>query len=250
MFKDPNHVTGKTEGGEGVSPGKKPAAPGGHPQREQEVLWREVLSLASYVDTALKTAVEALCRGRLDLVDRVRADEQEIDRWEVRIEAECLRVLALYGLVASDLRRVVAALRVNRDLEGLADIAENLAKRARKLGKEPAAASFLPRLGQLADEALAVVDDSLHALRTLDADLSRRVILSDNAVDRHRAAILSDLKEAVRAEPDKVNTWLRLISSARNLERAADHATNIAESVVYMKEGVFLRRGDGDGSGD
>ena len=160
-------------------------------------------------------------------------------------------MLALYGLVASDLRRVVAAMRVNRDLEGLADIAENLAKRARKLGREPAAAPFLPRIGQLADEALAVVDDSLKALRTprrrpRPPGHPRR----DNAVERHRAAVLTDLKEAVRAEPDQVNTWLRLISSARNLERAADHATNIAESVVYVKEGVILRRKDGDGNGD
>jgi phosphate transport system protein len=201
--------------------------------------------MAEFAETALRNAVEALCRDRIDLVESVKAEEQEIDRWEVRIEAECLRVLARYGLVATDLRRVVAAMRVNRDLEGLADLAENLAKRARKLSRDLSAAPFLPRLGLLAKEVIAVVDDSLQALRTLDADLARRVILSDNAVDQHREAILTDLKAAVRAEPDAVNTWLRLISSARNLERAADHATNIAESVVYMKEGRFLRRGDG-----
>ncbi len=236
-------------GGGGSAEGESPSA-GGSSQRQQEVLWGEVLSLAGYVEAALKAAIEALCQGRLDLVDKVRAEEKEIDRWEVRIETECLRVLALYGLVATDLRRVVAALRINRDLEGMADIAENLAKRARKLSREPAAAAFLPRLSLLANEAIAVVDGSLKALRTVDADLARGVILSDNAVDGHRAAVLADLKAAVRAEPDLVNTWLRLISSARNLERAADHATNIAESVVYMKEGLFLRRAEGEGRGD
>ena len=97
---------------------------------QQEVLWNEVLSLAGYVETALNTAVEALCQGRLELVDQVRAEDQEIDRWEVRIETECLRVLAATALVATDLRRVVAALRINRDLEGMADLAEYLAKRA------------------------------------------------------------------------------------------------------------------------
>jgi phosphate transport system protein len=212
--------------------------------RAQEGLWREVLDMAASVETALRTAVEALCRGRLDLVAGVKADEQEIDRWEVRIEAECLRVLALYGLVASDLRRVVVALRVNRELEGLADIAENLAKRARKLARDPAAAPFLPKLGTLADEALGLVDQSLEALGALDSAQARRVILSDRAVDRHRAEILGELKRAVAAESARVNTWLRLISSARNLERAADHATNIAEAVVYLKEAVILRRGD------
>lgn len=237
------------EGG-GFPPEGAQQAPGNHPSRAQEALWREVLNLAAYVEMALKTAVEALCQGRLDLVDQVRAEEREIDRWEVRIETECLRVLALYGLVASDLRRVVAALRVNHDLECLADIAENLAKRARKLGAAPAAARFLPRLRQLTDEALTVVDRSLLALRTLDAGLARQVILTPNAVESHRAAILTDLKEAIRAEPELVNTWLRLISSARNLERAADHATDIAASVVYVREGILLRRGDGDGRGD
>jgi phosphate transport system protein len=206
--------------------------------------------MAAYVETALNTAVEALCQGRLDLVAGVKADEKEIDRWEVRIEAECLRVLALYGLVASDLRRVVVAMRVNRELEGLADIAENLAKRASKLSRDPLAQPFLPKLGLLAAEALSVVDQSLKALDAVDADLARRVILSDNAVDRHRKAILDELKTALAAEPDRVSSWLRLISSARNLERAADHATNIAEAVVYLKEGVFLRRGDSSETDD
>jgi phosphate transport system protein len=203
--------------------------------------------MARYVETALKTSVAALCAGRLDLVATVKADEQEIDRWEVRIETQCLRVLALYGVVASDLRRVVVALRVNRELEELADIAENLAKRARKLARDPAAAPYLPNLGVLADEALCLVDQSLQALGNVDAERARRVILSDNVIDQQREEILNALKAAVMGQPDRVNTWLRLISSARNLERAADHATNIAESVVYLKEGVFMRRSD---SGD
>ncbi len=237
-------MQGQGESGGGPPLVGDPQWIGRHVQRDQEGLWREILSMAAYADAALRTAVEALCNGRLDLVDAVRAEEQEIDRWEVRIETECLRVLALYGLVASDLRRVVAALRINRELEGLSDIAENLAKRAKKLHKNPAAAPFLPQLCLLADESLRIVDQGLKALRAVDSDLARQVILSENEVDRRRAAILSDLKNAVRDEPERVNTWLRLVSSARNLGRAADHATNIAEAVVYMKEGVFLRRGD------
>lgn len=219
---------------------------GGQAVRDQDRLWREVLSMAAYAETALRTAITVFGQGRLDLVSSVKADEEEIDRWEVRIEAECLRVLALYGLVASDLRRVVAALRVNRELEGLSDIAENLAKRSRKILRDPSATPYLPRLRLLAEGALAVVDEALKALRTEDCELARRAIVSDNAVNQNRRAILEDLKNAVRAEPDRVNTWLRLINSARNLERAADHATNIAVSVVYMKEGVFVRREDGE----
>lgn len=238
------------EGETSLSGGGDPPKARGPVQRDQEGLWREVLDMAAYVETALRAAVQALCQNRIDLVDTVRAEEKLIDRWEVRIESECLRVLALYGLVASDLRRVVAALRINKDLEGLSDIAENLAKRAKKLNDDPSATPFLPRLDALAAEALAVVDNSLTALRSLDADLARRVILSDSAVDRSRALILGELTAAVRAEPERVNTWMRLINSARNIERAADHATQIAESVVYMKEGVILRRGDTGEFGD
>jgi phosphate transport system protein len=241
-------------GGSGEAPPEaEPREPGvnrGHVRREQEGLWSEVLSLADYVESALRTAVEALFEARPELVATVRAEEVEIDRWEVRIESECLRVLALYDLVASDLRRVIAAMRVNHDLEGLADLAENLAKRAQKIGRDPLALAYLPQLRSLAKESLGLVETSLSAVRSVDADLARQVILSDNTVDRHRAVIVGELKQAIRDRPGDVNTWLRLINSARNLERAADHATNIAEAVVYVKEGVFLRRGSGPVAGD
>ena len=240
----------ESDTGAGPPPENNPTRAGGHALRDQEGLWREVLSMAADVEAAFKRGVEALCGGRLDLVASIRANEPAIDRWEVRIEAECLRVLALYGLVASDLRRVVSALRINRDLEGLADIAENLAKRAPKVVNDPSAAPFLPRLKRLADESVAVVDAGFAALKGVDAPLARRVIEADHAVDAHRSALLGELKDAVRSDPEQTKTWLRLISSARNLERAADHATNIAEAVVYMKEGIILRRGDHDDRDD
>ncbi|MGE3821126.1 MAG: phosphate signaling complex protein PhoU [Isosphaeraceae bacterium] len=218
----------------------------GHVQREQDALWREVIGLADYVEAALRTAIEALCEGRPELYAEVRAEEEEIDRWEVRIERQCLRVLALYDLVASDLRQVVVGLRINRDLEGLADLAENIAKRVKKIGKDPLAKSFAADLQSLAEEALGLVSQSLLALRTTDVTLARRVIEADRAVDKHRMAILEQLKMAIRATPERLNTWLRLINTARNLERAADHATNIAEAIIYIKDGVNVRRGQDD----
>jgi phosphate transport system protein len=237
---------GKMEGAHPRARSSRGAPSATHPHREQEVLWTEVLGLADYVETAFKTAIEALCEGRIDLVAEVRAEEAEIDRWEVRIEQSCLRALALYELVATDLRRVVTALRVIRELEGLADLAENLAKRARKLGKDPLSQSRLPRIRELARLSVQHVDASLRALRTVDAQLARQVIASDNEVDRLRNVIVAELKQAIRETPDRVNTWLRLINSARNLERASDHAGNIAVAVVYLKEGVLLHRGEED----
>lgn len=231
-------------GTSGAEPRPRPAnarAPGGHPKHEH--LWSEVLGLAGYVESVLRTAIAALCEGRTDLVAQVRTEEAEIDRWEVRIEQACLRALALYDLVASDLRRVVASLRINRELERLADIAESLAKRARKLGRDPVSREFLPRICQLAQATLDVVDGSLQALRTLDSQRAR-LLLTDRKADRRRGAIVAELKQKIRDDPDHVGTWLRLISSARNLERAADHATHIAAAVVYVQEGVLLHKGE------
>lgn len=216
---------------------------GGHVQREREALWKEVIGLADYVESALGTAIEALCESRPELYSEVLADEKEIDRWEVRIERQCLRVLALYDLVASDLRQVVVGLRINRDLEGLADLAENIAKRVKKLSRDPLSAAYVADLTSLAGEAFGLVEESLKALRATDADLARKVIQADRAVDKHRMAILDRLKLAIQTTPERLNTWLRLINSARNLERAADHATNIAEAVIYIKDGVNVRRG-------
>src|SRR5262249_31012151 len=167
---------GEVPGGpaEGPRSNPDPAEPGavvGHVLRDQQGLWREVISLADYVAGALRTAVEALCATRPDLIAEVRAEEEEIDRWEVRIERECLRSLALYDLVASDLRRVITAMRVSHELEGLADLAENLAKRGRKLARDPLAADYLPELRSLAEESVGLVNQSLEALRTVDAEL-------------------------------------------------------------------------------
>lgn len=222
----------------------------GQGQRERDALWREVIGLADYVEAALGTAIEALCQSRPELYAEVRAEEQEIDQWEVRIERQCLRVLALYDLVASDLRKVVVGLRINRDLEGLADLAENIAKRVKKIGKDPLAKSFAEDVQSLAEEAFGLVQQSLKALRTTDVTLARQVIEADRAVDQHRMALLDRLKMAIRATPERLNTWLRLINTARNLERAADHATNIAEAIIYIKDGVNVRRGQDDHLGD
>ena len=93
----------------------------------------------------------------------------------------------------------------------------------------------------MAVEALAQVRDSLDALIKGDADLARRVIQGDRRIDRHQRLVRKGLKEAIRRDPDRLNTWLRLINTARNLERVADHATNIAEAVIYLKEGDIVR---------
>jgi phosphate transport system protein len=215
---------------------------GRHFLRDLERLWAEILKLAAVVETALTASVCALCDGRVDLAAKVRGGEPAINRWEVEIERECLRMLALHQPVASDLRRVAAVMKINGDLERMADLAEHIAKRARKLAKAPGVVPIPPGLETIAAEALASVRDGLDALAKSDAGLARAVIAADRRIDRRRRALVKELKQAIRQDPDRVNTWLHLINAARNLERVADHATNIAEAVVYMKEGDIVRR--------
>ncbi len=214
---------------------------GRHFLRDMEALWENVLKLAAVVETALNTSVQALCDARLDLAAEVKGGENAINDWEVRIERDCLKILALHQPVASDLRRVAAILKINSDLERMADLADHIANRARKLGKTNPPTPIPPMLEAMALEALSQVHDALDALAKGDVVLARAVISGDRGVDRLRRGVLKELKDGIRRDPDRVSTWLRLINASRNIERVADHATNIAEAVIYLKEGDIVR---------
>ena len=218
---------------------------GRHFLRDMEHLWESVLKQAAVVETALNTSIQALCDGDADLAAQVKGGEAGINDWEVRIERDCLRVLALHQPVASDLRRVAAILKINGDLERMADLADHVANRARKHASKVPPVAIPGELEAMAREAMNQVHDALDALTKSDAELARAVIAGDRGVDKLRRAVLKGLKDAIRREPDRLNTWLRLINTARNIERVADHATNIAESVIYLKEGDIIRRVSG-----
>ncbi len=215
-----------------------------HLIRDLESLWGEVLKLAAVVEAALRSSVQALCTGRVDLAKDVRSEEPMIDRWQVHIEQECLRVLAMHQPLASDLRRVTTALKISSELERMGDLAEHIATRACKLARRSEGVALPPQMEFLAVESLGQVGDAFDALAKTDADLARAVIRGDRQVDYRRGLILKDLKNAIRREPSRVNSWLHLINTARNLERVADHATNVAEAVIYLKEAAIFRRRD------
>lgn len=216
-------------------------AVGRHFVRDMERLWEQLLKLAAVVETALTTSVRALVDDRPELVADVRGEEAEINAWEVQIELDCLKMLALHNPVASDLRRVAAVLKINSDLERIGDLAEHIANRVRKLHRESEPVPIPIRMEDLAQAALAEVHDALNALVRNDVALARAVIEADRGVDRHRRAVHKELKARLKADPDRLDGWLRLINTARNLERVSDHATNIAEAVVYLKEGRIIR---------
>jgi phosphate transport system protein len=214
---------------------------GRHFLRDLEGLWSGVLKLAAVVEDSLNRSVRALCDGRADLAEEVKGEERAVDRWEVQIERECLKILALHQPVAGDLRRVATVLKINGILERMSDRARNIARRVKKQSSDARAFPIPQQLESMAMETLEQVRDCLDALSKSDTTLARAVIAGDSRVDRRYRAVLAELKDEIRRDPDRLNTWLRLINTARNLERIADHATNIAESVIYLKEGEIIR---------
>jgi phosphate transport system protein len=212
-----------------------------HPLREQDALWSDFLDLAASVVEALEKSVLAVCDGRFDLIADVEHEEDLTDRREVLVEQECLRILALYEPVASDLRRMATVLKVNRDWERIADLALRVARRSRKLSGLPRAPSMPEPLKKLARDVLDQVRSCLGALAGVDGEAAREVIAGDGAIDAQFRTLRREFKAALSQHPEQLDAWLLLMSMARNLERIADHACGIAQTVVYLREGVIIR---------
>jgi phosphate transport system protein len=214
--------------------------------RDLEGLWAEVLKFAAVVEETLDRSVHALCDGHVEQADQVKRQKRHVDRWEVQIERECVRVLALHQPVASDLRRVAAVLKINGDLHRLGDLARHIAKRVKKLAADPRATPIPQPLEDLGLEALDQVHGSLDALTRCDVALAQSVIAADQRVDRDYRAVQKQLKQEIALSPERINSLLRLVNTARNLERIADHASKIAEAVIYLKQGEILRHRPAD----
>lgn len=209
--------------------------------RDMESLWSQILRLAAVVEEGLDQSVHAFCDGRVELAEKLKGQKRAVDGWEVQIERECVRILALHQPVASDLRRVAVVLKINGDLVRLCDLARHIAKRVKKLASDPAAFPISPGLENLALGSLTQLHDSLDALTQSDVSRAQAVIIADQQIDWAYRTVQKELKDEIIRDPDRLDTWLRLVNTARNLERIADHASKIAESVIYLKKGEILR---------
>jgi len=236
-----NETRGLREQGAARGSSLASAFSGRHALRDQEILWDEFLAMGLAVVDSLARSVAVLCEGRLDEALEVKRLEQASDGAEVRIEQECLRVLALFEPVASDLRRMATVLKVSRDWERIADLAARIARRARKLATSADGVPVPELLKSLARDVLAQVRAGYEALASRDAHRARAVIDGDQAIDRQYRRLRRELKESLRQHAGQLDAWLQLMSTARHLERIADHATDIAQTIVYLQEGVIIR---------
>ena len=226
-------------GAEGET-GTTAAFPFRHALRDQDALWEEFLAMGRSVVDSLAKSVAVLCDGRFDVVSEVKQLEKDSDSAEVRIEHECLRVLALFEPVASDLRRLTTILKVSRDWERIADLAARIARRTRKLARKPNPVTVPARVQSLAHGVLAQVSNSYEALAGRDVPRARAVIAGDQSIDREYRRVRTELKDSIRHHAHQLDAWLLLLSTARNLERIADHTIDVAQAVVYLQEGIIV----------
>jgi phosphate transport system protein len=175
-----------------------------------------------------------------NLAHEVVAGDSAIDQEENYIENECLKMLALHQPVAIDLRRIIAALKINTDLERMADLAVNIAERALSLAVLPPL-DVPDKLQHMTDLTTSMVRQSLDAFVMFDAEQARQVIRLDDEVDRYNREIIAELIGHMKQTAELVPAFMSFFSAVRQLERIADHATNIAEDVVYLIEGEIIR---------
>ncbi|MEQ1890990.1 MAG: phosphate signaling complex protein PhoU [Planctomycetota bacterium] len=211
-----------------------------HLQRDLEGLERRMLFLAGEVEEAVRRSIRALLDRRMELAERVIDGDDEIDRREVELEEECLKVLALHHPVASDLRFIVASLKIENDLERIADLAANIAERALSLSSRGELA-VPARIRDMVEHCARMLRHSIDSFVRGDAELARRICAEDAEVDRANRLIIQELLEAMHQNPACIDQAVELISVSKNLERIGDHATNIAEDVVYLVEGDIIR---------
>ena len=211
-----------------------------HFQREISKLKQQVLSLCAQVEGQVEKAVRAVQSRDDELAAEVERLDVEIDLREIEVEEECLKTLALYQPVASDLRFVVSTLKINHDLERIGDLAVNIARKVRGLVFDPPP-ELACDLGLMCEKTQLLLRDSIDSLVSLNASEAASICTRDDEIDQMKATIRKEIETAVRRQPDKVGSLLRLLAVSRNLERIADLATSIAEDVVYLVEGRIMR---------
>jgi phosphate transport system protein len=211
-----------------------------HLQREIDKLKKRILSLAAEVEESLQMAVRAVTERDPGLVKKVIEADSRIDQEEVDLEEECLKVLALHQPVAIDLRFVVSVLKINNDLERIGDLAVNIAERAALLAKQERIDVPIDFRG-MAEQAQSMLRKSLDALVSMDPGLAQAVRVWDDELDTINRKMLAQVQDGIRANPEYIEQLIHHLLIARHLERIADHATNIAEDVIYLTEGEIVR---------
>ena len=211
-----------------------------HFREEIEELQRRLLEMAGLVESAIHQSITALVQRDEQAAKDVMWKEALINQKDLEIDEFATRLLALYQPMARDMRFLTAVIKINGDLERMGDLAVNITERALSLMKEPPVKPLID-IPKMADLAEAMVRNSLDALVKQDETLARSVLVSDDAVDDLRDAVYKELLTFMQEQTTTIPRAVDLMFIAHNLERIADHSTNIAEDVLFLMRGIDVR---------
>jgi phosphate transport system protein len=207
---------------------------------ELDYLRSRLLEMSALVEDSVYRSVLSLSDKDPRQAQKVLQNEAEINRMEIEIDDLATRLLALQQPMATDLRLLTSAIKINNDLERMGDLAVNIVERALSLINEPLIKPLID-IPAMATRVQSMIRKSLDSFVKRDAELARTVLVSDDSVDELRDAIYEELISHMERDPKEVRQGINLMFIARNLERLADHATNIAEDVLFLVEGVDVR---------
>jgi phosphate transport system protein len=213
-------------------------------ERELHGLREQLMQQFTVVEQMIQRAVRALVERRVDFADRVIENDVIVDANDIKIEEECLKLLALHQPVARDMRWLITVIKVNGELERMADTACNIAERAKALAKFPLF-DVPEELSEMVESTIRMVRRSLDAFVTSDPQMAAQVIEMDDVVDALNRVIIDQLQELMKTDPELVEPAMYCFSASRHLERIADLAENLAEEVIYLVEGEIVRHQHG-----
>jgi phosphate transport system protein len=213
-----------------------------HLQRELEKIKKNILSLGARVEDRVRLAIKSIDSRNAEIAEQIVSMDYEINEMEVDIEEECLKVLALHQPVAVDLRFLVGVIKINNDLERIADETVNIAHRIKIISKDKTC-RFIFDYADMAEKAREMLKMSLDAMVHLDTDTAYKVCLMDDEVDAYVREAYEALKSTIQQRPELLGVLINMFLISRHIERIADHATNIAEEVIYLTDGEIVRHG-------
>jgi phosphate transport system protein len=211
-----------------------------HFQEELEALQARLLEMGGLAEERVRAAVQGLVTRDTALIDRVMRGDEPINELHIEVDNRCFTLLALYQPMATDLRSIVAAVKINTDLERVGDLAVNIAEAAQRCINHPPVKKLIdiPRMAEIAQLMLR---DSLDAFVQRDTTLAKQVLIEDDRLDSLKTLVFRDLLACMLDDGATVEPALDLVLISRHLERIGDHATNIAEDVIFMVSALDVR---------
>lgn len=211
-------------------------------ERELEKLKKKIFELCAMVEENFKDAIKSIVERDENLAQKVVDEDDRIDKMEVEVEEDCLKLLALHQPVAVDLRFLISALKINNDLERIGDLAVNVVERGFQIFKSDPIVLEI-NFNEMFTKSMAMVKKSIDAFIHYDSALAKEVCILDDEVDAFHRKMFDIFKDKVKKNQEQTSLMLHYLSISRHLERVGDHATNIAEDVIYMVDGDIIRHG-------